>query len=293
MNKGTNKPVQTYFRYIVSIRMTLSVIPCFLTIVNIREFSFSIFDFLGVTSGIDDMAAEYIEITDFIYGQKIIFMLTAMAVMILPLAASIVVCLADDLTSRVAAALGVIVSNVALIIFYTRMKDMIDYVKSTVVGHLSSDSIITYNLPIVLWVMIYIVIALAIVPSLADLSKKRSMRHSITRSGGVIMKKKRKSGENGEQQEVVLIKPRTAYDEARDMIVNSSRRCPSCGAKVGDSDIFCDICGMKIEPDDADEQEAIAEPEVKAPAGAAVCSRCGSPLRAGASFCGKCGERIK
>lgn len=293
MNKGTNKPVQTYFRYIVSILMTLSVIPCFLTIVNIREFSFSIFDFLGVTSGIDDMAAEYIEITDFIYGQKIIFMLTAMAVMILPMAASIVVCLADDLTSRVAAALGVIVSNVALIIFYTRMKDMLDYVKSTVVGHLSSDSIITYNLSIVLWVMIYIVIALAIVPSLADLRKKRSMRHSITRSGGVIMKKKRASGENGEQQEVVLIKPRTAYDEARDMIVNSSRRCPSCGAKVGDSDIFCDICGMKIEPDDADEQEAIAEPEVKAPAGAAVCSRCGSPLRAGASFCGKCGERIK
>ena len=287
MNKGTNKPVQTYFRYIVSILMTLSVIPCFLTIVNIREFSFSIFDFLGVTSGIDDMAAEYIEITDFIYGQKIIFMLTAMAVMILPMAASIVVCLADDLTSRVAAALGVIVSNVALIIFYTRMKDMLDYVKSTVVGHLSSDSIITYNLSIVLWVMIYIVIALA------DLRKKRSMRHSITRSGGVIMKKKRASGENGEQQEVVLIKPRTAYDEARDMIVNSSRRCPSCGAKVGDSDIFCDICGMKIEPDDADEQEAIAEPEVKAPAGAAVCSRCGSPLRAGASFCGKCGERIK
>ena len=254
MNKGTNKPVQTYFRYIVSILMTLSVIPCFLTIVNIREFSFSIFDFLGVTSGIGDMAEEYIEITDFIHGQEFIFMLTAMAVMILPLVASVVICLADDFTSRVAAALGVIVSNVALIIFYTRMKDMLDYVKSTVVGHLSSDSIMTYNLPIVLWVMIYIAIVLAMVLSLSDLRKKLSIRHSTTRPGGVIMKKKRAFGENGKQQDVVLIKPRIAYDEARDMIVKSSRRCPSCGAKVGDSDIFCDICGMKIELDDTEEQ---------------------------------------
>lgn len=254
MNKGTNKPVQTYFRYIVSILMTLSVMPCFLTIVNIREFSFSIFDFLGVTSGIGDMAEEYIEITDFIHGQEFIFMLTAMAVMILPLVASVVICLADDFTSRVAAALGVIVSNVALIIFYTRMKDMLDYVKSTVVGHLSSDSIMTYDLPIVLWVMIYIAIVLVIVLSLSDLRKKRSIRHSTTRPGGVIMKKKRAFGENGKQQDVVLIKPRIAYDEARNMIVKSSRRCPSCGAKVGDSDIFCDICGMKIELDDTGEQ---------------------------------------
>ena len=116
-------------------------------------------------------------------------------------------------------ALGVIVSNVALIIFYTRMKDMLDYVKSTVVGHLSSDSIMTYNLPIVLWVMIYIAIVLAMVLSLSDLRKKLSIRHSTTRPGGVIMKKKRAFGENGKQQDVVLIKPRIAYDEARDMIV--------------------------------------------------------------------------
>ena len=259
MNKGTNKPVQTYFMYIVSILMSLSVIPCFLTIVNIREFSFSIFDFLGVTSGIGDMAEEYIEITDFIHGQEFIFMLTAMAVMILPLVASVVICLADDFTSRVAAALGVIVSNVALIIFYTRMKDMLDYVKSTVVGHLSSDSIMTYNLPIVLWVMIYIAIVLAMVLSLRKKKKKLSIRHSTTRPGGVIMKKKRAFGENGKQQDVVLIKPRIAYDEARDMIVKSSRRCPSCGAKVGDSDIFCDICGMKIELDDTEEQRYMPE----------------------------------
>lgn len=51
----------------------------------------------------------------------------------------------------------------------------------------------------------------------------------------------------------------------------NTKRCPNCGAIVGNGDVFCTACGKKV---------------------SSVCSNCGSSINDGDIFCTVCGEKI-
>ena len=76
-------------------------------------------------------------------------------------------------------------------------------------------------------------------------------------------------------------------------------RCPACGCKMKDNEMFCPQCGQPrnaepayAEPEyapEAYEQPGYA-PEAAAPAGL-VCAACGNPMEEGDIFCMNCGTR--
>ena len=61
------------------------------------------------------------------------------------------------------------------------------------------------------------------------------------------------------------------------------RTCPTCGASVADDDMFCMLCGTRLE-----REEPVAKPAPMP----LVCPRCGTPRRPTDRFCKHCGLRL-
>lgn len=64
--------------------------------------------------------------------------------------------------------------------------------------------------------------------------------------------------------------------------LNAAEVCPTCGAKISKSMVFCSSCGTNLQHEEPKPAEAEN----------AYCANCGAALVPGAVFCTSCGEKI-
>lgn len=199
---------QVIIRYALPVCLLLSVLICFMPVIRLWGYEISIFDFIGLSSELENLLGEYADYTGFLQQQISGYKVFCAVLMLLPLCEAVALLFLKEEKGLLAAGLSILVNNTMAFIIYSRISGVLDYFNTSMLGTLLDMSLAVETLPVALWVAVYLVMAGVIIWSVAgkylQAEKERKEREDFSDMKDIIMeqfhfKKKESDGANHQE----------------------------------------------------------------------------------------------
>ncbi len=178
-------------KYVTAGAFLLLIVTFFVPLLKIWDFDLSVFDFIGISSDLNDMLTEYADYTEFLRQEIADYRIPCILLMILPLLEAVLVLFFSRKPGRLSAVLALVINNTLAFILYNNIQSVLSYINESLLGIIFQTSLRVEPLPVAIWTAVHLIILIIVVIDTVreyiSIKKERAELEDITDVKEIIM----------------------------------------------------------------------------------------------------------
>lgn len=178
-------------KYVTAGAFLLLIVTFFVPLLKIWDFDLSVFDFIGISSDLNDMLTEYADYTEFLRQEIADYRSPCILLMILPIIEAVLIFTNNQKVGRLITVLALVINNTLAFILYNNIQSVLSYINESLLGIIFQTSLRVEPLPVAIWTVVHlgilIIVVIDAVREYIATKKERAELEDITDVKEIIM----------------------------------------------------------------------------------------------------------